>query len=71
LQSVIIKSIRNITLEEKKMFYENRSKCKELIMKNSFELILISCNTIDARYLKDLLLELINEAQLEGKNKLI
>lgn len=53
------------------MFYENRSKCKELIMKNSFELILISCNTIDARYLKDLLLELINEAQLEGKNKII
>ena len=51
----------------KKNNYRRQGKCKELFIKNTFDIVLISCNTIDAKYLKDLLEELISESQLEGK----
>jgi len=51
----------NVTKEDKKLFYDNRSDFKQQLTDLNYDIIIINATELEAKFVKDLVDELLNE----------
>jgi len=57
----ITKKLMNVTKEDKKLFYDNRSDFKQQLTDLNYDIIIINATELEAKFVKDLVDELLNE----------
>ncbi len=63
----ITRKLSNVTKEDKKLYYENRGDFKKYLAELNFDIIIINATEFEARFVKDLIEDLLNEINNTGK----